>query len=103
MTVKAKNAKDRDEDGGYTDADLADVSDNPEWTPEMFARAKPFADVFPALAASIRRRRGPQKAPTKKAINLRLDQDVIDHYKASGDGWQVRMGEALRKAAGLDR
>jgi hypothetical protein len=37
------------------------VSDNPEWTKEDFATAKPFAEVFPELAASIRKRRGPDK------------------------------------------
>ena len=98
---KTNSEKDRAEPRDYTEADIAAVGDNPEWTPAMFAEAKPFAEVLPALAANIRRSRGPQKAPTKRAINLRLDQDIVDYYKSSGAGWQVRMGEALRKAAGL--
>jgi uncharacterized protein (DUF4415 family) len=53
---------------GYSARDLRDVRDNPEWTAEDFARAKPFAEVFPELAASIRRGRGPNKAPTKKLV-----------------------------------
>ena len=101
MTRRTRAEEVRDDARGYTDADMAEVSDNPEWTPEMRARARPFAEVFPELAASIRRTRGPQKAPTKTPINLRLDQDVIDHFKAGDPGWQVRMGEALRAAAGL--
>jgi hypothetical protein len=32
--------------------------DNPEWTAEDFERAKPFAEMFPDLAASAR---GPQQ------------------------------------------
>ena len=32
-------------DRGYTDEDMAEVSDNPEWTEDEFARAKPFAEV----------------------------------------------------------
>jgi uncharacterized protein (DUF4415 family) len=83
---------------GYTDDDLKEVSDNPEWTEETMARAVPFAEAFPDIA---RRMRGPQKAPTKQQITLRLDQRVIEHFKATGDGWQTRMGEVLKKAAGL--
>lgn len=91
----------RDMARGYTDEDIAEVLDNPELTDEELASARPFAEVFPDLAASIRRARGPQKAPTKIRVNLRLDRGVIEHFKAAGKGWQVRMGEALKKAAGL--
>ena len=86
---------------GYTAKDLKEVSDNPEWTKEDFARAKPFAEVFPELAASIRRGRGPNKAPTKKLVSLRLSPDVLHHYRSKGPGWQTRIDEALRKAAKL--
>jgi len=57
-------------------------------------------DHFPDLARLVRRRgeRGPQKAPTKKQVTLRLDKDVVDRFRATGPGWQVRMNEALRKA-----
>lgn len=85
----------------YTAKDLKEVSDNPEWTKEDFARARPFAEVFPELAASIRRGRGPNKAPTKKLVSLRLSPDVLDHYRSKGPGWQTRIDEALRKAAKL--
>ena len=44
---------------GYTKEDWDAVADHPELTAEDFARAKPFAEVFPKLAASIRRGRGP--------------------------------------------
>ena len=46
------NAKKR---AGYSQKDLRDVSDNPELTKADFARAAPFAEVFPDLAASIRK------------------------------------------------
>lgn len=76
-----------------------DVS-NPEWTSEDFRRAKPFAEEFPALAES-RRGRGPQKEATKVAVSLRLTREVVERFKAGGPGWQTRMDEALKKAAGL--
>ncbi|MGB6725981.1 MAG: BrnA antitoxin family protein [Terracidiphilus sp.] len=45
-----------------------------------------------------RGKRGPQKAPTKKLVSLRLSPDVIDHFKSSGPGWQTRIDGALREA-----
>lgn len=87
---------------GYTRADWDEVSDNPEMTEEELKELRPFREVFPELAASIERKLGRPKAETpKKAISLRLDQEVIDRFKATGDGWQSRMNEALRKAVGL--
>ena len=40
--------------------------------------------------------RGPQKAPTKAFISLRIDQDVLERFKADGPGWQSRINDALR-------
>jgi uncharacterized protein (DUF4415 family) len=36
----------------------------------------------------------------KETLTLRLDRDVLDHFQASGPGWQDRINAALRKAAG---
>lgn len=36
----------------------------------------------------------------KEQVTLRLDQDVLEHFQAGGPGWQDRINEALRKAAG---
>jgi uncharacterized protein (DUF4415 family) len=81
----------------YSKRDLRDVSDTPELTAADFARARPFSDAFPNLAASIRKGRGPNKAPTKKLVSLRLSPDVIEYFKATGAGWQSRIDETLRK------
>jgi uncharacterized protein (DUF4415 family) len=43
----------------------------------------------------------PRKAAPKEAVNIRLDPDVLAHFRATGPGWQSRINEALRKAAGL--
>lgn len=40
--------------------------------------------------------RGPQKSPTKKSIAIRLSQDVLENFKATGAGWQTRIDDALR-------
>jgi uncharacterized protein (DUF4415 family) len=81
-------------------AGIAADPDNPEWTAEDFRRAKPFGKMFPALVES-RRVRGPQRKPTKIAVSLRLTREVVERFKAGGPGWQRRMDEALKKAAGL--
>ena len=62
-------------------------------------KAKPFAEVFPELAANIRRARGrPRTEQTKQPVKLRLDPDVIAKFKASGPGWQTRINEVLKAA-----
>ncbi len=45
-----------------------------------------------------RGQRGPQKAPTKKLVSLRLSPEAIDHFRASGHGWQTRTDGILRQA-----
>lgn len=92
-----------------TDAEEAEIQamiasdpDNPEVTEAELKEFRPFREVFPDLAEAIDRKLGRPKAESpKKAISIRLDQEVIDRFKATGDGWQSRMNEALRKAVGL--
>jgi uncharacterized protein (DUF4415 family) len=81
---------------GYTKKDWDDVQ-SPELSSEEIAKARPFAEVFPELAASIRRGRGPNKAPTKKLVSLRLSGEVLKAYKAKGPGWQSRIDADLRR------
>lgn len=68
-------------------AGIATDPDNPELDMSFFVKAK--------------HGRGPQKAPTKKLVSLRLDPEVVDHFRATGQGWQSRMNDVLRNAAGL--
>ena len=42
-----------------------------------------------------RGKRGPQKAPIKKLVSLRLSPEVIDHFKSTGPGWQTRIDSTL--------
>ena len=39
--------------------------------------------------------RGPQKSPTKERITIRLSREVVDYFRASGEGWQTRLNEAM--------
>ncbi|HTV70416.1 MAG TPA: BrnA antitoxin family protein [Rhizobiaceae bacterium] len=58
-------------------------------------------DDNPPADDLIRRRGRPLSANPKQAIKLRIDPDVVEHFKAEGPGWQSRMNKALRRAAGL--
>lgn len=59
----------------------------PEWR-KKFAKAK------------VQRGR-PKAARTKVSTTIRLSPEVVEYFKAGGPGWQSRIDEALRKAAGL--
>ena len=78
---------------------IAEDPDDWESTDEELAQMRPFAEVFPELAESIRRARGrPKLEHPKRAVTLRLDPDVIDKFKATGKGWQSRINDVLRRA-----
>ena len=80
--------------------------DNPEWTEEDFARAQRGEEIPAHIRAAFgqgKRGRpvGSIKPNAKKSLTLRLDPDVIDHFRSGGPGWQSRINETLRKAIGL--
>jgi uncharacterized protein (DUF4415 family) len=77
------------------------VEDNPQWTARDFKRAKPAKELPQEILAVFPRTRGTQKAPKKIPVSLRLSPEVVEHFKASGPGWQSRIDETLRKAARL--
>ena len=58
-----------------------DLSDAPEITPEMFAKA------------IVRRGLKPR---TKTQLTLRVDSDVLEWYKKQGRGYQTRINQLLR-------
>jgi uncharacterized protein (DUF4415 family) len=64
-----------------TDEDI-DLSDSPEVSPEMFARA-----VL---------RGGLKPVPKKVQLTLRVDSDVLDWFKARGRGYQTQINALLR-------
>src|SRR4051812_34624833 len=89
-----------DEEDAEIRAGIARDPDAFEITDEMWARARPATEVMPEVVKAFRRR-GPQKTPTKELISLRLDRDVIAHFRKRGVGWQRSINETLRRAARL--
>ncbi|WP_158972414.1 BrnA antitoxin family protein [Chachezhania sediminis] len=83
---------------------IASDPDAPEATDAQLAQAKPFTDAFPALAENMRKNVGgrPKSQNPKVAVSLRLDPEVVSRFKAQGPGWQTRINDALREAAGLN-
>lgn len=45
--------------------------------------------------------KAPAMPNAKEMVSLRIDRDVLDHFQEDGPGWQERINQALRKAAGL--
>lgn len=81
-----------------------------ELTESDFARMRPLKEVMPAefvemvlghqakmekLGLMTPRTRGKQKAPTKQSVTIRLSREVVDAFKATGQGWQTRINDAL--------
>jgi uncharacterized protein (DUF4415 family) len=83
----------------------SDFDDNPEWTEEMLARARPASEVHgKERAAAMQRLRGrPPKAASerKQAVSIRLSPDVLAALRATGDGWQTRVDDLLKTALGF--
>lgn len=78
-------------------ADLASTTDEEDAAITRAAESDP--DNLPNRFS--KRMGRPPAALTKEVVTIRLDRDVVAHFKASGDGWQTRVNEALRKVANL--
>jgi uncharacterized protein (DUF4415 family) len=70
----------------------------PELTDDWFRTA----DLYRG-GKLVRKGGRPKSAAPKQAVNIRLDADLVAHYRASGPGWQSRINDALRKVAKLPR
>ena len=66
------------------------------------------ADPLSAAEAVFKPAAPEAPAPTKpsvpvarETVSLRIDSDVLAHFQDEGPGWQERINDALRRAAGL--
>lgn len=67
-----------------------------ELTAGDMQRLRPAKDVLPPGVLSKVGVRGPQKAPTKERITIRLSPEVVERFRATGNGWQTRVDAALK-------
>jgi uncharacterized protein (DUF4415 family) len=73
--------------------------ENPEWTKEAAAAARPFAEIFPVQFSALKNRGGrPPIDQPKVHIGFRLAADVVKGVRASGPGYNARVEKVLREA-----
>jgi len=80
--VSRKNVIDRD--GEVADLSRLDKAD-----------MKPFTSLPKSLQAKLKGR--PKAAVTKERITIRLSPEVVQTFRATGEGWQTRMDAALKE------
>ena len=77
--------------------------------PDQPRRPRTLNDARTEAEAAFKKvtKKLPEAPPTtnaipgvKELVSLRIDQDVLEHFRATGAGWQDRINDALRKAAG---
>lgn len=107
MTTKRKIRPMTDaEDAAITRAAQSDP-DSPPLTDAQLKKMRPAREVLTkALGkertdALLKRRGRPPKPESERKVtlNMRADRDVVDAFKATGDGWQTRINDALREYA----
>jgi uncharacterized protein (DUF4415 family) len=82
--------------------DWAD-DDLTEWTADQWDRAEiRIGDkiIRPAQGTLTKRGR-PKLDNPKRQVTIRLDDAVIEGFRAQGAGWQSRVNAELRKALGI--
>lgn len=72
---------------------------DPDEVPELTEEWFDSADYYEG--GKLIRPGRPKLDTPKGSINIRLDADVLLHFRATGPGWQSRINAALRKAAKL--
>ena len=80
-TISKKSQTDWERVDALTDDEI-DVSEIPEVSAEMFARAVV--------------RRGLQPVSRKAQLTLRIDSDVLEWFKQQGQGYQTKINALLR-------
>ena len=80
--VSRKNVIDRD-------GEVADLSRLDK------AEMKPYTALPKSLQAKLKGR--PKAAVTKERITIRLSPEVVQTFRATGEGWQTRMDAALKE------
>lgn len=78
-----------------TPATWTDPDDAPELPEAFFQQADRY------IGGVLKPRGRPKATSTKEPVKIRLDADVLAALRASGDGWQTRINDALRASLQL--
>ena len=82
MKKKPENIKQEDWD---------DIN-SPPLSKKLINKMKAVSEAHPNIPARVR---GPQRAPTKKQLTIRLNREVVDYFKLQGEGWQTKINDVL--------
>ena len=69
---------------------------HPDDAPELLRDFFRYAEI--RKGDRVIRRGRPPVAGGKQAVNLRIDRDILEHYRRGGPGWQTRINETLRRS-----
>ena len=58
-----------------------------------------FKPAAPKAPESVTKR--PAMPGAREMVSLRIDREVLEHFQSAGPGWQDRINDALRHAAGI--
>jgi uncharacterized protein (DUF4415 family) len=75
-------------------ADEDDAAINFAITADPHTYDVPAGDFKKMKRMGVRRR--PRLETLKVQLKVRYDTDIVDMFKATGDGWRTRMNDALR-------
>lgn len=92
------NAKSTNTNKAWVDPD-----DAPELTDGFFEQGiwqvgdKPVSRPEAQQQEAARRRGRPAGTGGKVSTTIRFDADILEAFKATGDGWQTRMNDVLKE------
>jgi uncharacterized protein (DUF4415 family) len=89
--TKIKLIRNAPEEDAAINRGIAADPDTYELSAEEIKTLRPFPEFM-----AERRMGRPPKEHTKQQVSVRYDADVIAAFRATGDGWQTRMNNALR-------
>ena len=77
---------------------IARDPDNPEWTDEDWARARPAIEIDPDLVKAHRRARAQgKKIPMIEHVSIPLDAHLVRRLEKSDPNWKTRVNDILLK------
>lgn len=64
-----------------------------------FKHFRPAGEILPSslMTKLTAGTRGPRNLPIKQRITIQLSSDVVERFRATGEGWQTRLDAALRE------
>ena len=81
---------------------ILEEDDAPPWPDHVWelAEIRDGDRLIRAATGALTKGGRPKSTSPKRQVTLRLDGEILDHFRAGGPGWQGRINETLRKSVG---